>query len=145
MAEQETMSEVVQRVKDFNRRIRDLEEQVRNLNARVNTVEDTLLEKTKKLNSDLGDVSNEVESLQDRTANIEVDIKELRRSLRKTVSKREMTELESYIDMMDPIQSSFVTESEVEEIIEEKAAGGVSKYEVNRMIERKLEEHEGEG
>lgn len=144
MAQQETMSEVVRRMKEFNRRIRDLEETVRNLNARVNTVEDTLLERTKALNSEVSDVENDIESLQDRAANLEVDIKNLQRNLRKTVTKREISEIENYLDLMDPVNSSFVTESEVEELLDEKASGGVSKYEVNRMIERKLDELEDE-
>ncbi|MFB6147532.1 MAG: hypothetical protein ABEJ66_01475, partial [Candidatus Nanohaloarchaea archaeon] len=70
---------------------------------RVNTVEDTLLERTKKLNSELSDVNNEIESLQDRAANIEVDIKNLQRNMRKTVTKREISEIENYMDMMDPV------------------------------------------
>ncbi|MDY6776720.1 MAG: hypothetical protein SVQ76_01280 [Candidatus Nanohaloarchaea archaeon] len=140
MANGETLQEVVRRVKDFNRRIRDLEEKVRNLNARVNTVEDTLLERTKKLNSELSDVNDDVASLQDRAANLEVDINNVQRNMRKMVSKREISEIENYLDLMDPVNSSFVTESEVEDIVEEKASGGVSKYEVNRMIERKMDE-----
>ncbi len=142
MAQQETMTEVVQRMKEFNRRIRDLEENVRNLNARVNTVEDTLLERTKALNSEVSDVESNIESLQDRAANLEVDIKNLQRNLRKTVTKREISEIENYLNLMDPVSSSFVTESEVEDMLEEQGSGGVSKYEVNRMIERKLDELE---
>ncbi|MDY6768569.1 MAG: hypothetical protein SVW02_00465, partial [Candidatus Nanohaloarchaea archaeon] len=125
MAQQETMTEVVQRMKEFNRRIRDLEETVRNLNARVNTVEDTLLERTKALNSEVSDIEHDIEDLQDRAANLEVDIKNLQRNLRKTVTKREISEIENYLDLMDPVNSSFVTESEVEELLEEQASGGV--------------------
>ncbi len=140
MAEQNTMTEVVRRVKDFNQRIRDLEEKVRNLNARVNTVEDTLLERTKKLNSELSDLSNEIDAVHDRAANLEVDIKNVQRNMRKMVTKREISEIENYLDLMEPVSSSFVTEKEVEDLIGDQAGGGVSKYEVNRMIERKMDE-----
>lgn len=139
MAENQQMTEVVRRVKDVNRRIRDLEEKVRNLNARVNTVEDILLERTKKLNSELGDLTNDIETVQDRAANLEVDIKNLQRNQRKMVTRREISEIENYIDLMEPVSSAFVTENEVEEMMDEKG-GGVSKYEVNRMIERKIDE-----
>lgn len=140
MADNQQMTEVVRRVKDVNRRIRDLEEKVRNLNARVNTVEDTLLERTKKLNSELGDLTNDIETVQDRVANLEVDIKNIQRNQRKMVTRREISEIENYIDLMEPVSSAFVTENEVEEMMNEKAGGGVSKYEVNRMIERKMDE-----
>ncbi len=139
MAETQTLNEVVRRVKDFNRRVRDLEEKVRNLNARVNTIEDTVLERTKKLNTEVSDVNDEIEEVREKTANLEVDINNLQRNLRKTVSKREISEIEDYMDLMDPVNSAFVTENEVEELINEKASGGVSKYEVNRMIERKMD------
>lgn len=138
--EEETINQVVRRVKNLNRRVRDLEEKIRNINARVNTVEDTVLERTKKLNNELSEVNNDIQQLNDKTANLEVDINNLRRNLRKTVTKREISEIESYMDLMDPVNSSFVTENEVEDLIEEKAGGGVSKYEVNRMIERKMDE-----
>lgn len=140
MAEQNTMTEVVRRVKDFNQRIRDLEEKVRNLNARVNTVEDTLLERTKKLNNELADLTDEIGTLHDRAANLEVDIKNVQRNMRKMVTKREISEIENYLDLMEPVNSAFVTENEVEQMLEEQAGGGISKYEVNRMIERKMDE-----
>lgn len=119
-SQQEIINEVVRRVKDFNRRIRDLEEKVRNINARINTVEDTILEKTKKLNKELGDVNNRTEELQDRVRNAEAEIKNLQRQQRKLVTRREFREMEDYMDLMTPVESAFMTRSEVEDLINKK-------------------------
>lgn len=120
MARSDVLNEVITRVKDFNRRLRDLEEKVRNLNARVNTVEDTMFNKTKKINTELEDINDTNDELTDRVRNAETEIKQLQRKSRKLVTRREMKELEDYMDLMSPVESSFVTENEVESLIEKK-------------------------
>ncbi len=120
MARSDVLNEVITRVKDFNRRLRDLEEKVRNLNARVNTVEDTLFNKTKKINTELEDINDDVDSLTDRIRNAETEINGLQRQTRKLVTRRELAELEDYMDLMTPVESSFMTKTEVEKLIEKK-------------------------
>ncbi len=120
MARNDVLNEVITRVKEFNRRIRDLEEKVRNLNARVNTVEDTMFNKTKKINTELSDINDTADDLADRVRNTETEIKNIQRHTRKLVTRRELRELEDYMDLMNPIQSSFVTKNEVESLIEKK-------------------------
>ncbi len=137
MPQQNLINQIVNRVNDFNRRVRDLEEKIRNLSARVNTLDDTLLNRTKSLSDDIQDLEDEIESLRDRIANMEVDIKEINREKRKFVTNQEIEEIEHYMDLMNPINSSFVTKNEVKELIS-KQGGGVSKDEVDRMINRKI-------
>ncbi|MFP4038353.1 MAG: hypothetical protein ACLFTA_01060, partial [Candidatus Nanohaloarchaea archaeon] len=110
----------------------------RNLNARVNTLDDTVLEKNKDLSSDIQDLEDEMEQLRDRVANMEVDIKELNREKRKFVTSSEIDEIENYMDLMNPLNSSFITETQLNEEMEEKA----SKKEVKQLIERKLKNKE---
>lgn len=120
MARSDVLNEVITRVKDFNRRLRDLEEKVRNLNARVNTVEDTLFNKTKKINTELEDINDDVDDLADRARNAESEINNLQRQTRKLVTRRELSELQDYMDLMTPVESSFMTRNEVEKLIEKK-------------------------
>lgn len=116
----DVINEVVRRVKDFNRRIRDLEEKVRNLNARTNTIEDTMLEKTKKLNKDISELNNEVSELGDQIQNNAAELKNVQRRARKLVTRRELKEIEDYMDIMTPVESAFMTKQEVETLIEKK-------------------------
>ncbi|MFP4229571.1 MAG: hypothetical protein ACLFRK_00340 [Candidatus Nanohaloarchaea archaeon] len=138
MPDQQIINQIIDRVNDFNRRVRDLEEKIRNLNARVNTLDDTVLEKNKDLSSDIQDLEDEMEQLRDRVANMEVDIKELNREKRKFVTSSEIDEIENYMDLMNPLNSSFITETQLNEEMEEKA----SKKEVKQLIERKLKNKE---
>ncbi|MFB6204832.1 MAG: hypothetical protein ABEJ75_04250 [Candidatus Nanohaloarchaea archaeon] len=144
MAQQDLLNQIVNRVNDFNRRIRDLEEKVRNLNARVNTLDDSLLKKTKSLSDDIQDLNDDLSEVRDRIANMEVDIKEINREKRKFVTSQEIEEIENYMDLMNPIQSSFTTESEVKKLVEEHSSGGdgLTKEEVERIVDRKIKKLE---
>ncbi len=136
MAQQDLLNQVVNRVNDFNRRVRDLEEKIRNLNARVNTLDDTLLDKTQSLNNDVQELRDDMSEIRDRLANMEVDIKELNREKRKYVTSQEIEEIENYMDLMNPIQSSFATKSEVKDLINNRS--GVSEEEVEAIVDRKI-------
>lgn len=135
--QQNIINQVVDRVNDFNRRVRDLEEKIRNLSARVDALDDTVMNKTESNSDDIQDVEKDIEELSDRLANIEVDIKNINREKRKFVTSQELDEIENYMDLMNPIHSSFMTEKEVEEKIEEE--GYISKDEVESIVERKLQ------
>ncbi|MFB6145986.1 MAG: hypothetical protein ABEJ99_05815 [Candidatus Nanohaloarchaea archaeon] len=136
MPQQDLINQIVNRVNDFNRRVRNLEEKIRNLNARVNTLDDTILNKTKDISNDMQDLEEDLSELRDRIANMEVDIKEINREKRKYVTSQELEEIENYMDLMNPIQSSFATKKEVKEMIGDKE--GVSKNEIEKMIDRKI-------
>lgn len=137
MAQQDLLNQIVNRVNDFNRRIRDLEEKVRNLNARVNTLDDSILNKTQSLSKDIQDLEDDIGQVRDRLANMEVDIKEINREKRKFVSSQELEEMENYMDLMNPINSSFVTKKEAKAMVEE-ASEGLTQEEVERLIDRKI-------
>ena len=139
--QQNIINQVVDRVNDFNRRVRDLEEKIRNLSARVDALDDTVMNKTESNSEDIQDLDQDINELSDRMANIEVDIKNINREKRKFVTSQELDEIENYMDLMNPIQSSFMTEKEVEDKIEEE--GYVSRDEVENLVERKLERLSG--
>ena len=134
--QQNIINQVVDRVNDFNRRVRDLEEKIRNLSARVDALDDTVMNKTEQNSEDIQGLENDMDELSDRMANIEVDIKNINREKRKFVTSQELDEIENYMNLMNPINSSFMTESDIEEKIQEE--GYVSKDEVDSLIEKKI-------
>ncbi|MFB6167155.1 MAG: hypothetical protein ABEJ62_02745 [Candidatus Nanohaloarchaea archaeon] len=143
MPRQDTLNQVVNRVNDFNRRVRDLEEKIRNINARVNTLDDTLLNKTKSLSQDIQDLEDDISEIRDRLANMEVDIKEINREKRNFVSSQELDEIENYMELMNPINSSFATKKEVREIVK-KESSGLSRQEIEQIIDRKIKSMENQ-
>lgn len=142
MPQQDLLNRIVNRVNDFNRRVRDLEEKLRNLNARVNTLDDSLLNKTKSISGDIQDLEDDISELRDRMANMEVDIKELNREKRKFVTSQEIEELENYMDLMNPIKSSFTTKKEVKKILDSHQ--GVSEDKVEKIVDRKIKRLENQ-
>jgi hypothetical protein len=82
-----------------------------------------------------------MEEISDRMANIEVDIKNINREKRKFVTSKELDEIENYMDLMNPIHSSFITDKEFKEKMEEE--GYVSEKKVEKLIEDKLEQVAG--
>ncbi|MFB6203563.1 MAG: hypothetical protein ABEK01_03660 [Candidatus Nanohaloarchaea archaeon] len=144
MADNDLLNQIVDRVNDFNRRVRDLEEKVRNLNARVNTLDDSLLKKTKSLSNDIQDINDEISQVRDRIANLEVDIKEINREKRKYVTSQELEEIENYMDLMNPINSAFVTKKEAKEMVQDavNTDQGVTEEEVEEIVDRKIKKLE---
>ncbi len=136
MPQQEIVNQVINRVNDFNRRVRDLEEKVRNVSARVNTLDDTLLNKTKSLSQDMQSLEDEISEVRDRIANMEVDIKELNREKRKFVTSQEIEEIENYMELMNPIHSSFTTKKEVKKMMEHQ--DGLTREQVEKIVDRKI-------
>ncbi len=140
MADQQIINQIIDRVNDFNRRVRGLEDEIRNLNARVNTLDDTVLEKHGTLANNIQNLEDEMTELRDRVANMEVDIKEINREKRKFVSSQELEEIENYMELMNPLNSSFVTEKQLREATSE----GLSREQVEKIVERKLKNKETE-
>ena len=136
MPQQNIINQVVDRVNDFNRRVRDLEEKIRNLSARVNTLDDTVMNKTESNSEDIQDLEEDVNQMSDRVANLEVDIKNINREKRKFVTSQELDEIENYMNLMNPINSSFMTQKEVNKMLEEEY---VKKDKIENIVEKEIQ------
>ncbi len=140
MADQQIINQIIDRVNDFNRRVRGLEDKIRNLNARVNTLDDTVLEKHGSVNQDIQNIEDEITELRDRVANMEVDIREINRDKRKFVTSQELEEIEKYMELLNPLNSSFVTEKQ----LKQNTANNITKKDVEKIVERKLKNNQTE-
>ncbi len=136
--QQNIINQVVDRVNDFNRRVRDLEEKIRNLSARVDALDDTVMNKTESNSDDIQSLDADIDEMSDRVANLEVDIKNINREKRKFVTSQELEEIENYMDLMNPINSAFMTENEVNEKLEEE--GYMREEKVESLVEEKMQE-----
>jgi len=123
MAAQGGQDDVISRLNNNARRIRKLEETTRNLQEQVKNIEDRLNNQKKRVSQNKKELSDDVEKLDEQVQNLNAEIKKVQRKTRKLVTRREFNEIEEYIDIMNPVQSSFVTESEVEDMIDERLQG----------------------
>ncbi|NMJ76670.1 hypothetical protein GLU01_01235 [Nanohaloarchaea archaeon] len=75
---------------------------------------------------------DEMSEVRDRIANLEVDVREIQRESESFATSSELEEMESYMDVMNPIKNSFVTREEAEKLAEEKARKAVRQTIKNR-------------
>ena len=114
------LNNVVNRVNDNSKRIRELEENIRNLKEQLNSLQTESIKQKKNIIDDETSTKHATKQILDRLANLEVDIDKINREIKEMISRREMKEIENYLDLINPITSKFVTKKEVEELIQER-------------------------
>ncbi|MEA3342727.1 MAG: hypothetical protein U9Q92_01040 [archaeon] len=114
------LNNVVNRVNDNSKRIRELEENIRNLKEQLNSLQTESIKQKKNIIDDETSTKNATKQILDRLANLEVDIDKINREIKEMISRREMKEIENYLDLINPITAKFVTKKEVEELIQER-------------------------
>jgi predicted nucleic acid-binding Zn-ribbon protein len=120
MAAQGGQDDVISRLNNNARRIRKLEETTRNLQEQVKNIEDRLNNQKKRVSQNKKELSDDVEKLDETVQNLNAEIKKVQRKTRKLVTRREFNEIEEYIDLMNPIESDFMTKEEVNELLDER-------------------------
>ncbi len=116
------LNEVSNRLNDNTRRIRVLEERLRNVDTRVNKAEQSeILDKNQTV-KDVQHIQDTLRLIQDRIANLEVELQTTHKEIKKSVAHTELKEIQNYIELINPILTKFVTRKELEEIIGKKSA-----------------------
>lgn len=115
-------NELVKRANDETRRTRLLEQRVDRFEIEINRVEDLINSQTSEFKSQLEVIANGIKSLVERMTIMESSILRIEKELQKRATKGELKQIESYMDLMSPINSKFVTKEELNVIIEEKFA-----------------------
>lgn len=111
------LSELARRLNDNTRRIRLLEEQLENINSRVNKMEQSVMEATQEMNRSIQGFSEGADEMRDKIANISVDIQKINKHMQGLVNRREIKELQEYVDLLEPLTSKFATKKDVEDIV----------------------------
>jgi len=117
------INEMARRINDMIRRVRVLEERLRNLDLRVNNLDQMFINEIKAMHKTVAENSDSIKLVQDRIANMEVDISNFKRDFKKLVTKTDIREIEAYLDLIKPVTTRFVTRKEVEELVEAKISG----------------------
>ena|SRR3989338_720683 len=111
---------LVNRLNEQSRRMRQMEEVVRSLRERTKSLEDQILEQ-KRITLERGlRLDQEMERLRDNMANLKVDVNSQSSRMRKLVSKREIKEIESYMELVNPLNSAYMTRNEVIRLMDER-------------------------
>lgn len=121
------LNELVKRINEDARRIRAVERRMDRLEGGLSSVESNVLTHLNDLKIELERISNKISAASERMNALEGEIMRLSKELGKTATKRQVKELESFIDLVNPITSKFVTRDEAERLLDERMKERVKK------------------
>ncbi len=116
--------ELLDRVKENLRRVRDVEEENKSMSTSIQSVEERVIKLEEKQDEDMDEVWEEIDDLLTRVMKIENKISKLKDMLENTPQKDEFDEIKNFVDLLSPIESEFMTESEVKSLIKEELQRG---------------------
>ncbi len=112
------LQELVRRSNDETRRLREIESRLQNVEERATYLENTNIEKTKKLNDKLADMELMIRGLNDEIAKLENALERINKQVGKFARKRDIREIEKMFDLLSPVKQEFVTRHELEQLKE---------------------------
>ena len=115
----EITTNLVERINSIERRIRQLEENVRNLRDQFKNIENDVIRGSKEAHEVRDLLDDKTGQMRTTLLNLDVEVKNINNRIRTLVSKREIKELESFMEIFSPIKNMYVTRNEVQRMIEE--------------------------
>ena len=113
-------SELVRRLNENSRRLRILEQKIDKLESSMDLLEENTLNQMNDMKIGLERISTKITALGDKLTTIETDLARINKELGRTASKAEVKQLETFIDLVNPITSKFVTKDQMDRAFEDK-------------------------
>ncbi|MEM5812243.1 MAG: hypothetical protein QXN71_01170 [Candidatus Aenigmatarchaeota archaeon] len=114
------INEIVERLNSDTQRLRVLEQSYDSVNERVNMIEQAILQNKREMLKSFSSLDTKLSALDDRITRVENTIKEIVERVKKLATTAELKELESLIEIYNPVKSNFVTREELDKILKER-------------------------
>lgn len=114
-------NEVIRRVNEDARRIRNMEQRIDKLEDSLSTLEENVLTQTGDLKISLERISQKIGTISEKLSAMESEIMKVNKGLTKAATKSEVKQLETFIDIVNPITSKFVTKDELGRALKESS------------------------
>ncbi|MBN2101570.1 MAG: hypothetical protein JW716_01720 [Candidatus Aenigmarchaeota archaeon] len=114
------LSELINRVNDNTKRLRDLERAYESATNRAIAIEQDMMSNKKNIEKDLADLKNKLDSQETKLMQIEETVKEVMKQMKFLATKTKVEELESMLNIFNPLESQFTTKDDVKKIIREE-------------------------
>ena len=116
--------EISRRLNEGERRIRLVEERIERIESSIASLEEKIsaLENNFRINCEMQ--ASRTSEIKDKLRKIEVNLNKVLNELGKKANKTDLKQIETYIELLNPITSKFVTKDELKrelESIKEKA------------------------
>jgi len=112
--------EIVKRINTNTRRVRTIEQRLDGLESRIGALEEKIIDEIESLRKSFDQISVDIKDVAKSLSEIRGEILKLNKSMDKTAKKAEIKELETLMDIYNPIKSKFTTRDQVERILDEK-------------------------
>ena len=113
-------NELVRRTNEVTRRLRIMEQRADRIETHLADLEEKAITQMGDLKISLERIGSKISAVSDRLTAIESEISRINKGMGKTANKSEIKQLETYIELINPITSKFVTKDELERAFEEK-------------------------
>ena len=113
-------TELVKRVNDETRRTRLLEQKIDRFEAELTNLESAIDIRNEENKLALQNIADTLKNISDRMLVMENAIGRIEKELGKKATKSELKKIDTYMDLMSPITSKYVTRAELDRAIEEK-------------------------
>lgn len=111
-------NEIIRSMNDNTRRIRALEQSLDSSRSRITSLEERMIDEMGDIKKWLDQLSLDIKEISNEIKMMRSEILRVNKELEKTAKKTEVKELESLIDIYNPIKSHFVTKEEVFRMME---------------------------
>lgn len=117
------LTEMVNRLNEDRRRIRLIEQSIDRVESSINALESSLLSQISDLKVTVERTRSEMTETANKVSLMETEISRFGKIVGKSATKLELKQLESFIDLVNPVTSKFVTKDEMERALEERMKG----------------------
>ena len=114
------LSELIKRINEDRRMMRLVEQSVERLENSLSALEGSALSQMSDFKLSLDRIGSKIEATAARLNAIEANIAKLGKGMDKAATKLELKQLESFIDLVNPVTSKFVTKDELDRALEER-------------------------
>jgi uncharacterized phage infection (PIP) family protein YhgE len=113
-------NEMVRRLNEDSRRIKSVEQSMTRLEQQLETLEQTALNQMEDIKIGLEKMAAKITLISDKLNGIENEMTRINKDLQKTATKAELKEIETFIDLVNPITAKFVTKDEMMRELDER-------------------------
>ncbi|MFH1294847.1 MAG: hypothetical protein ABIH90_02810 [Candidatus Aenigmatarchaeota archaeon] len=111
------INELVDRANTDTRRLRVLEEKAEDLDTRFSSLKDMLLQEKKHSAANVTDITAALKSQEIRLVKMEKTLENIVKQFKNVVTTSKIKELETLVEMYNPLTSEFVTRDELEKTL----------------------------
>ncbi|MFP4116927.1 MAG: hypothetical protein ACLFQ8_01335 [Candidatus Aenigmatarchaeota archaeon] len=117
---EDIVRKLLDRVKENSRRLRDVEEENRSMASSIRSLEERIIDLEDRQGEDVKELREKIDDLGTRVMKIENVISKIKDRLEEAPKKDEFEEVKNFVNLLSPMESQFVTESEVKRLIKQE-------------------------